>query len=75
MLEYSTAGEDGQPDILSGVSTGGELIEEQSLVKLFRVIELTFMRTNVVLNALLGRYSAFCPLNVASRKKERKINK
>lgn len=24
------------------------------------------MRTNVVLNALLGRYSAFCPLNVAS---------
>lgn len=54
------------------VSMSRRLMQEQILVKLFRVIELTLMRTNVLLNALLGRYSCFCPLNFASKKKKRK---
>lgn len=43
----------------------------QFLVKLSRVIELTLMRTNALLNALLGTYSGFCPLNFASEKKKK----
>lgn len=50
-----------------GVKMSSRLMEEQFLVKLYRIIELTVMKSNVRLNALLGRYSAFCPLNFANK--------